>query len=130
MQTNNMKKQIIVLTIAMGTLTLLSSEIFAQEPSGSDIIKVERMDSTEMASRDELRARETRNANTISDYRDNRKETKAKAKEARRVESEANTAARESRYALRAEKRAQKTRKNADKQAEKAARARTKSDRN
>lgn len=122
-----MKKQAIVLTIAMGAMSLLSAQLYAQEKNVSDL---ERMDSAEMATHEELRARQATDANTISDYRDNRKETKAKAKEARRVESDANAAARESRYALRSEKRAQKARKNADKQAEKASRARTKSDRN
>ena len=58
------------------------------------------------------------------------KQTKAKAKEARRVEKEANAAARESRYALRAEKKAQKARKDADTQSKKAAKARVKSDNN
>ncbi len=127
MQTIRMKKQALVLTIAMGALSLLSVQVHAQEQSRPDTERVQRADSAEMA---KFRTQQTRDANTISDYRDDRRETKAKAKEARRVESDANTAARESRYALRSEKRAQKARKNADKQAEKASRARTKSDRN
>ncbi|MDQ2657312.1 MAG: hypothetical protein M3Y60_07810 [Bacteroidota bacterium] len=125
-----MKNQKIVLTIALGALSLFSCEVYAQQRSESGNENAMQIDSAEMATDEAARTQKIKDANTIADYKDDRKDTKAKAREARRVEKEANTAARESRYALRSEKRAQKARKDADKQAERASRARVKSDRN
>ncbi len=124
-----MKNQRIVLTMALGALSLVTFDLSAQQTeSGRN--KVVHVDSAEMASQEEIRVQKTKDANTIADYQYDRKETKAKAREARRVENEANEAARESRYALRSEKRAQKARKEANRQADKASRARVRSDRN
>jgi hypothetical protein len=66
----------------------------------------------------------------LSDLKSDKNETKAGAKEAKRVENDANDAARESKLAYRQEKKAQKARERADKQAKKAAKAKTKSDNN
>lgn len=125
-----MKNQRIVLTIALGALSMVTFEINAQQQMESGRNRVVHVDSAEAAAQEEIRTQKTKDANTIADYQYDRKETKAKAKEARRVENEANTAARESRNALRSEKRAQKARKDADRQADKASRARVRSDRN
>ncbi len=76
------------------------------------------------------KADQRKNTEDLSDLKSEKKETKAKAKEAQRVEREANDAARESKIAYRQEKKAQRARKQADKQSKKAARARTKSDKN
>jgi hypothetical protein len=78
------------------------------------------------ASKDERR----KNSENLSDLKSEKKNTKAKAREAQRVENEANDAERESKIAYRQEKKAQKAREQADKQAKKAANARTKSDKN
>ena len=125
-----MKNQKIVLTIALGALSLLSHKLYAQQQVEPGKDKVAHMDSVQTAAHEETQAQKKKDANTIAEYQFDRKETKAKAKEAQRVENEANTAARESRYALRSEKRAQKARKDADTQADKASRTRVKSDKN
>jgi hypothetical protein len=67
---------------------------------------------------------ERKNSENLSKLRTEKRDTKAKAKEAQRIEAEANDAARESRSAYRKEKKAQKSRVQADKQAKKAAKAR------
>ena len=122
-----MKNTNIVLMAVIGSLSLLSCELYGQEQKE---MTGHETDSLEQASQREIHAQEIRDKNTIADYEYDRKQTRATAKRAQRVENEANTAARESRYALRAEKRAQKARRDADKQAEKASRARIKSDKN
>ena len=71
-----------------------------------------------------------KNSEHLSDLKSEKKDTRAKAKEAQRVENEANDAARESKIAYRQEKKAQRARVQANKQAKKAANARTKSDKN
>ena len=71
-----------------------------------------------------------RDSENLSDLKAEKRETRAKAREAQRVESEANNAAMESRIAYRKEKKAQKAREQADKQAKKAAKARDISDEN
>ena len=71
-----------------------------------------------------------KNSENLSDLKSEKKETKAKAKEAQRVENEANDAARESKIAYRQERKAQRAREQANKQAKKAANARTKSNKN
>lgn len=70
------------------------------------------------------------NSENLSDLKADKKETRAKAREAQRVENEANDAARQSRIAYRQEKNAQRARVQADKQAKKAAKAKRKSDNN
>ena len=71
-----------------------------------------------------------KNSENLSDLKTEKRDTKAKAKEAQRVENEANNAARESKTAYRKEKKAQRAREQADKQSKKAAKARTISDKN
>ena len=101
--------------------TFLISELYAQEQR-----EVTQNDTVT----EQVKNQETLDAERISNAKSDKKATKAKAKEARRVESDANDAARESKNAYRAEKKAQKSRKKADKQAESAENARNKSDQN
>lgn len=70
------------------------------------------------------------NSENLSDLKSEKKETRARAREAHRVENDAQVAARESKIAYRQEKKAQRAREQADKQAKKASKARTKSDNN
>lgn len=67
---------------------------------------------------------------SLSDLKSEKRLTREKAKEARRIEKEANDAAMESRRAYKSEKKAQNARKQADKQSKKADRARDISDQN
>lgn len=131
-----MKKNNTVVTLAFGALSLLSAQLYGQAQSERSEHQIYQRDSLNTAdslqrvSENERQASQARDESTLADYRDNRNQTKAKAREAQRVESEANAAARESRSALRTEKRAQKARKDADRQAEKASKARIRSDKN
>lgn len=86
----------------------------------------ERKTGNDQATKDQQR----KNSENLSDLKESKDETRAKAREAQRVEREANAAAREARIAYRTEKKAQHARKQADKQARKAAKARTISDEN
>ena len=79
---------------------------------------------------DQVKTQNQEDATRMSDLKDERKSTKATAREAKRVERDARSAARESRSAYRTEKKAQKSRTDADKQAKKAVKAKEKSDGN
>jgi hypothetical protein len=125
-----MKNKNILLTLALGALSVLSCQVYAQDRSEMSKREITRMDSLETVSQKEIQAQKTKDENTMADFKHDRKQTKAKAKDAQRVERDANAAARESRAALRAEKKAQKSRKDANRQAEKASDARDKSDKN
>lgn len=117
-----------ILTLAAASL--FAGQAFAQ--TGDDMTQAQRnrKDSVETAARQEAQVQNRKDENRMADAKHDRKETKAKAKEAQRVEGEANDAARESKSALKAERRAQKSRKQADKQAERASDARNKSNKN
>lgn len=116
--------------MTLAAATLLAGQAFAQ--TGDDMTQAQRnrKDSVETATRQEAQVQNRKDENRMADAKHDRKETKAKAKNAQRIESEANDAARESKNALKAERRAQKSRKQADKQAEKASDARNKSNKN
>jgi hypothetical protein len=124
-------KTIIILVLSLAALVLFTSESNGQERTEMSKGEQDRLDSLQtLYKRDEIRAQREKDENTIADAKQDKRETKAKAKEAQRIEREANDAARESRYALRTEKKAQKARKNADAQAKKALKARNRSDKN
>ena len=131
-----MKKNSIVITLAFGALSLLSSQLYGQARYERGERQIAQRDSLNTAdslnriSENERQAAKAKDESTLADYRDDRNLTKEKAREAQRVQSDANTAARESRNALRSEKKAQKARRDADRQAERASRARVRSDRN
>jgi hypothetical protein len=115
-----MNAKTIILTVTVASLSLLTSTVYAQE---ANVSKAERIRKDSLT-----QVQIAQDESIIADHEDAKRETKAKAKEARRIEREANNAARESSNALKAERKAQKTRKQADRQAAKAAKAREKSD--
>lgn len=125
-----MKYKNTILTITLGALSIFSYEVYAQEQGSMSKREIAHMDSVEAESKKVIQAQKTKDENTMADFRRDKKQTKAKAKDAQRIERDANAAARESRVALRAERRAQQSRKDANKQAEKAEKARDKSDKN
>jgi hypothetical protein len=125
-----MKYTKILSLIAVGAASLFTAESFAQD---TPISKVEynRMDSAQAVyDRDQVQTQKAEDVEKMNAAKNERSETKAKAKEAQRVTDEADDAAKQSKNALKAEKKAQKLRKEADKQAEKAEKARDKSDLN
>jgi hypothetical protein len=125
-----MKINTTILTLAISGLMLFTGNVYAQEYSNTSTEELNRMDSVADREKEQARIQQRKDSETIADFRYDKKQTKAKAKEARRIEAEANDAARESKLAYRNEKKAQKLRKQADKQADKASQARDKSNRN
>ena len=125
-----MKYNKIILSVALGTLSFFSVEVTAQYRNDMSKAETAKRDSLEIVSQNEIRAQDTRDETRMADAKLDRKQSKAKAKDAQRIERDASDAAQESKYAVRTEKKAQKSRKKADKQAEKAAKARDKSDSN
>jgi hypothetical protein len=92
--------------------------------------EIAKMDSTESSNQKADQLQETNDENRMAEAKLDRKQTRAKSKDAQRVEREASSAARESRAAVRTERKAQKSRKEATKQAKRASDARAKSDKN
>jgi hypothetical protein len=124
-----MKLKTIILTLTLSAPVLFASEVFAQDQPVLSNEEFVRMDSVQSAKKAAVIQKE-QDEDRLTTAKDEKRKTKAKAKEAARVEREASDAARESRNALRTEKKAQKARKHADAQAKKASRARIKSEKN
>lgn len=122
-----MKFKTIILTLTLSALSLSTLELYGQKKAESSKAGLDRMDSLEKL---RIKEQETTDKDKMNKVVNERKSTKAKAKEAKRVGKEANVAAKESKNALKAEKKAQKARKQADSQAKKAAKARHTSNRN
>jgi hypothetical protein len=123
-----MKYKTIIFTLAAATL--FAGQAFAQNSNVMTQAQRDRKDSVETATQQEAQVQNRNDENRMADAKLDRKETKAKAKEAQRIENEANDAARQSKNALKAERKAQKSRKQADQQSKKASSARDKSDKN
>ena len=123
-----MKLKALISTFALGGLSFFALHAVAQEQPVSN---TEYQDQDSARNANERQAEQVvQDAESMKDLKQERAETRTKAKEARRVERDANDAAMESRNAYRTEKKAQRTRKNADAQAKKARKARDKSDEN
>jgi hypothetical protein len=122
-----MKIKTIISIFSLITATLLSFESFGQdlktrEQARTDSIrKIDQNLQNQQQSKDQYR---------MDNAKDASNDTKAKAKEAKRVEQDATNASDQSKKALKQEKRAQKSRSKADQQAKKASKARDKSDNN
>ncbi len=123
-----MKYKTIILTLAAASF--FAGQAFAQDSNVMTQAQRERKDSVQTATHQEAQVQNRNDENRMADAKLDRKETKAKAKEARRVENEANDAAHQSKNALKAERKAQKSRKQANQQAQKASDARDKSNKN
>jgi hypothetical protein len=124
-----MKHKAIIISMLLAGTSLFASRAFAQESGMSQQQRSQR-DSAEVATQKEIQVQNNKDENRMASAKLDRKQAKAKAKNAQRVENDANDAARQSKYEVRAERRAQKSRKQANKQAEKAAKARDKSNSN
>jgi hypothetical protein len=125
-----MKYKTFILTFTVIAASLITSNVHSQNPRDTIKVEAQRKDSIDAAMKTEARVQETKDENTIARAKADRKETKAKANNARRIERDAENAAKESEHALRSERKAQKSRRQANEQAEKASKAREKSDKN
>jgi hypothetical protein len=125
MKTNNN------LLIALVALVLtLPLSLKAQDRDNMSKNEIAKMDSTQSANQRADHLQKTNDDNRMAEAKLDRKQTRAKSKDAKRAEEEASSAARESRAAVRTERRAQKSRKEATRQAKRASDARAKSDKN
>jgi len=125
-------KRTYVLLFSIAICIVAVSSVSAQDTTILTKEQNSRFDSLQK-SHDDERTRSQQaveDSENLSDLKSEKKITREKAREARRIEQEANDAARESRVAYKSEKKAQNARKQADKQSKKAARARVISDQN
>jgi Na+-transporting NADH:ubiquinone oxidoreductase subunit NqrC len=118
-----------ILALTFIAASLITSKVYSQSRIEMNKVELDRNDSVDTATRN-AKLQETKDENTMANAKVDRKETKAKAKAAKRIERDANDAAKQSRYAVTSERKAQKSRKQANDQAEKASKARDKSDNN
>lgn len=130
MQNYNMKYKAIIITMTVGAASLFAGHALAQDSNDMTRADRYRKDSVETATLRAEQEQNTKDENRMADAKLDRKQTKAKAKDAQRIEKDANDAARQSKQAVKSERKAQKSRKQANQQAEKAAAARDKSDDN
>lgn len=125
---NFMRLKALISTFALGGFLFFTHHAVAQEQS---VTNTENQDQDSARNANERQAEQVeQDAESMKDLKQERAQTRTKAKEARRLERDANDAAVESRNAYRTEKKAQRTRKSADAQAKKARKARDKSDEN
>jgi hypothetical protein len=118
----------IVILFSAFCISSLSTQAQGRDTMSKNAIA--KMDSTESSNRKADQLQKTTDENRMTEAKLDRKQTRAKSKDAQRVEREASSAARESRVAVRTERKAQKSRKEATKQAKRASDARAKSDKN
>jgi hypothetical protein len=114
----------------LGILLISPFCLSAQDRDTMSKIEIAKMDSTESSNAKADQLQKTTDENRLAEAKLDRKQTRAKSKDAQRVEREASSAARESRAAVRAERKAQKSRQQATRQAKRAADARAKADKN
>ena len=128
-----MKKKILMYALLVPVMFLFIGHCArAQDSTARDYKENARIDSLARTynQQEAVKDQDRKDSDNLSDLKSEKRETKARAKEAQRVESDANDAARESKIAYRQEKKAQRARDQADKQSKKAANAKTKSDKN
>jgi hypothetical protein len=109
---------------------LLSFESFGQAPAELKESELARTDSIRKAERNLMQKQESKDKYMMDNAKEESKETKAKAKQLKRIERDATNASDETKKALKDEKKAQRSRKKANQQAKRASEARDKSDRN
>lgn len=102
----------------------------AQDRNNLSKNEIAKIDSVESATQRAEQFQKTTDKNRMAEAKLDRKQTRAKSKDAKRAEKDANNAARQSRIAVRTERKAQKSRKEATKQEKRASDARSKSDKN
>lgn len=120
-------------TLSLAILSSILSfplALCAQDRDNLSKNEIAKMDSIESSTQRAAQIQKTADENKMAEAKLDRKQTRAKSKDAKRVERDANNAARESRIAVRTERKAQKSRKAATKQEKRASDARSKSDNN
>jgi hypothetical protein len=123
-----MKFRTMVITLALGSSFLLASEAIAQDPASLEKRQTKSLDSLAEVRNEQVKTQKSTDAQTLSDLKGDRSDTKREAKEAQRVETNASNSAKASKSAYKTEKKAQKARRKADAQAKKASQAKDKSE--
>ena len=133
------KNRLVYSLLLFGLCVFMTNHVMAQDSTRLSYEESARIDSlvsaddaarVEKQDAEAVKQENRENMENLSELKSKRTDTKAQAKEARRIERDATDAARESRAAYRSEKNAQKARKQADKQAKEAANSRRVSDSN
>ena len=125
-----MKFRTIIPIFSLVTVILISLESFGQTPAELKESEQVSTDSIRKADRNLMQRQESKDKYMMDNAKDERKETKSKAKQIKRIERDASNASDETKKALKDEKKAQRSRKKANQQAKRASEARDKSDRN
>jgi len=125
-----MRIRTIISMFSLLTATLLSIESYGQAPDNLKQRERARADSIRKIDQNLQQKQESKDKYRMDNAKDASKETKARAKQEKRVARDASDASDQSKKALKDEKKAQRSRKKADQQAKKASEARDKSDRN
>jgi hypothetical protein len=122
-----MKIRTVISIFSLITVAFLS---FGQDPFSLKARDQARADNIRKVDQNLQNQQESKDKSRMDNAKDASIDTKAKAKEAKRVEQDATNASDQSKKALKQEKRAQRTRSKANQQAKKASDARDKSDNN
>jgi len=125
-----MKIRTIIPILFLFTGMLLSFVSYGQSPVNLKEREQARADSIRKLDQDLKQQQETKDKNRMDNAKDENKETRAKAKQSKRIERDASNASDATKKALKDERKAQRARKKANQQAKKASEARDKSDRN
>jgi hypothetical protein len=125
-----MKIRTIISVCSLVTATLLTFESYGQNPIDLKKREQARSDSIRKIDQNLQQQDESKNKYRMDNAKDASEETKAEAKQEKRVERDASNASYQSKKALKKEKKAQRSRKQADKQSKKASEARDKSNSN
>jgi hypothetical protein len=118
----------VILTLA--SIVFLPLTIKAQDRDTMSKAEIAKMDSVEAATLKADQLQKSNDETRLMEAKLDRKQAKAKSKDAKRVEQDATDAARASKAEVRTEKKAQKSRRLATRQAKRASEARAKSDKN
>ena len=114
----------------LGAFLSFPLSLCAQDRDNLSKDEISKMDSVESSTQRAAQLQKATDENRMAEGKLDRKQTRAKSKDAKRVERDASNAARQSRIAVRTERKAQKSRKEATKQEKRASDARSKSDNN
>ncbi len=121
-----MKITTVMIALALGASTFTAIDAAAQQSSNDRLN--EQLDSSANAKNSEIEMQKKSDAQTLSDLKHDRSDTKLEAKEAQRVETNASNSAKASKNAYKSEKKAQKARRHANSNAKKAEQAKRKND--
>lgn len=121
-----MKYKTIIVTLSVSAVFLFADEVYSQMLNETNKRERNSLDSLKVVNLNEAQVQKARDEFGMAYTKLNRKQPKAKTKEAQRIQGDSNNTEKESKHAVRAEK----LRKQSIKQAERTSKTRDKSDKN